>query len=461
MAVHPSWADIEEAVVSDPPSPDQAGPSNYDSYTNGSRASFPHHQSNGRRKANRTASGRIRNSWKTNDWDVTDLGQERLDDYIQVVKCDQCSKTVLARYADYHKRNCDLAKAIQEGRASPGVLEPDPRKRKRRLSDVSETPSQADGGNGAYASASSVSPQKKLTKKAARALEVEERRKQRLEKKARKEREAAESKGRRRKGQPLDVNRQCGVINDNGLPCMRSLTCKTHSMGAKRSVPGRSKSYDELLLEWQKANNPAFLAKLEKKEEERAKALEEKRLKKLEKKKKKDAKRLAASGADGAGSANGTGAKGSAKGEGGGRGSGHARGGLGGLNGELGAQGEGIDGSATDLYALGMDDREVESELQTLLAALRNHTRDERLITVPLVPRRTYHGLYTAEARRMSRLRQAFAGGSGGSSGLGRPTSSLNGSATTGLDTGSNGAFRHPPVVAGGGWGSGIFASHA
>lgn len=65
---------------------------------------------------------------------------------------------------------------------------------------VSDTPSQADGGN-AYASSVSVSPHKKLTKKAAKALEVEERRRQRLEKKARKEREAAENKGRRKKGE--------------------------------------------------------------------------------------------------------------------------------------------------------------------------------------------------------------------------------------------------------------------
>ncbi|KIY49373.1 SCA7-domain-containing protein, partial [Fistulina hepatica ATCC 64428] len=46
----------------------------------------------------------------------------------------------------------------------------------------------------------------------------------------------------------LDVN--CGVINDKGLPCSRSLTCKSHSMGAKRSLPGRSRPYDELLLDW-------------------------------------------------------------------------------------------------------------------------------------------------------------------------------------------------------------------
>lgn len=52
----------------------------------------------------------------------------------------------------------------------------------------------------------------------------------------------------------VDVDKQCGVINDKGYPCPRSLTCKTHNMSAKRAVPGRSRAYDILLFEWQKAN---------------------------------------------------------------------------------------------------------------------------------------------------------------------------------------------------------------
>jgi hypothetical protein len=48
------------------------------------------------------------------------------------------------------------------------------------------------------------------------------------------------------------------VINDKGLPCSRSLTCKTHTVGAKRAVEGRSRLYDSLYLEWQRANNPNF-----------------------------------------------------------------------------------------------------------------------------------------------------------------------------------------------------------
>lgn len=55
-------------------------------------------------------------------------------------------------------------------------------------------------------------------------------------------------------------------------------------MGAKRSVQGRSKGYDELLLEWNRANNPNFVepvkreSKAEKKERKEREKAEKKRL---------------------------------------------------------------------------------------------------------------------------------------------------------------------------------------
>lgn len=53
---------------------------------------------------------------------------------------------------------------------------------------------------------------------------------------------------------PVDVEKQCGVLLPNGGYCARSLTCKSHSMGAKRAVPGRSLPYDILLAQYQKKN---------------------------------------------------------------------------------------------------------------------------------------------------------------------------------------------------------------
>ena len=53
---------------------------------------------------------------------------------------------------------------------------------------------------------------------------------------------------------PVDVERHCGVLLPNGQPCARSLTCKSHSMGAKRAVAGRSMPYNMLLAAYQKKN---------------------------------------------------------------------------------------------------------------------------------------------------------------------------------------------------------------
>ena len=72
-------------------------------------------------------------------------------------------------------------------------------------------------------------------------------------KKTKKELEAAKPKAAKPKG-PVDVEKQCGVLLPNGQMCARSLTCKSHAMGAKRAVPGRSQRYDTLLAAYQKKN---------------------------------------------------------------------------------------------------------------------------------------------------------------------------------------------------------------
>lgn len=70
---------------------------------------------------------------------------------------------------------------------------------------------------------------------------------------------------------PVDVEKQCGVELPQGGQCARSLTCKSHSMGAKRAVPGRSAPYDKLLMEYQRKNQ----AKLQKAQFDAAKPVEE------------------------------------------------------------------------------------------------------------------------------------------------------------------------------------------
>jgi SCA7, zinc-binding domain len=52
----------------------------------------------------------------------------------------------------------------------------------------------------------------------------------------------------------INVEKQCGVVLPTGRQCTRSLTCKSHSVAAKRAVPGRSLPYDMLLAQYRKEN---------------------------------------------------------------------------------------------------------------------------------------------------------------------------------------------------------------
>ncbi|KZV92366.1 SCA7-domain-containing protein [Exidia glandulosa HHB12029] len=100
---------------------------------------------------------------------------------------------------------------------------------------------------------------------------------------------------------PVNLDTQCGVINDKGLPCSRALKCKTHSMGAKRAVLGRSKAYDELLLDFQRANDPNFVEPVKRETKAEKKAARDKE--------REEKKRLAAEAKAAAGAAGNTPAK--------------------------------------------------------------------------------------------------------------------------------------------------------
>lgn len=56
---------------------------------------------------------------------------------------------------------------------------------------------------------------------------------------------------------PVDIEKQCGVIHREDVACARALTCKSHSMGSKRAVPGRSMPFDMLLADFQRKNEEA------------------------------------------------------------------------------------------------------------------------------------------------------------------------------------------------------------
>jgi len=62
----------------------------------------------------------------------------------------------------------------------------------------------------------------------------------------------------------LDLDRHCGVWCDYfNKYCVRSLTCKVHSVSLRRAVTGRSKSFDTLLLEHRKAKESSRVSQEE------------------------------------------------------------------------------------------------------------------------------------------------------------------------------------------------------
>ncbi|XP_014471436.1 PREDICTED: ataxin-7-like isoform X2 [Dinoponera quadriceps] len=59
------------------------------------------------------------------------------------------------------------------------------------------------------------------------------------------------------KDREYDPDRHCGVWNEEtGKPCTRSLTCKAHTVSLRRTVVGRSKTFDKLLAEHRAAKEP-------------------------------------------------------------------------------------------------------------------------------------------------------------------------------------------------------------
>ncbi|KAG8703667.1 hypothetical protein FRC08_002701 [Ceratobasidium sp. 394] len=167
-----------------------------------------------------------------------------LQPFSGVIKCPDCSKPLLASALTAHAVNCAEIRAGGDKKAkSDGTADGKKRKADAGADDANE-------------------PKKKKSKK-----------------------EAAKSgKGARIKG-PLNLDKHCGVINKNGMPCARNITCKVHGMNAKRAVQGRTKDYDVLFVEHKRATDPNYVepVKRETKAEKKAKKDREKELKKAEK----------------------------------------------------------------------------------------------------------------------------------------------------------------------------------
>lgn len=176
-----------------------------------------------------------------------------LHDKPDIIQCKLCKKPVLRHAATAHVKDCLKKKQEKAQKKKEAKEAKDAALRKERNGGVSPDPSvDEDAGK-----RGSVSARKTAVdgdgggKKAGKKRKADDDGKAPSAKK--KKKEEVKAKSGKPKG-PVDVEKQCGVLLPDGKQCARSLTCKSHSMGAKRAVPGRSLPYDMLLAQYQKKN---------------------------------------------------------------------------------------------------------------------------------------------------------------------------------------------------------------
>lgn len=155
------------------------------------------------------------------------------------VLCKHCKKSILEDASEAHVAGC-LKQKQEKARKKKEAREAAQRAKERaeRGDDEDDEDEDVKDGKG------------RKVNGAKRKLEGEDDKDGNKKKKNKKD----DSKPKAKPKGPVDVERQCGVTLPNGQQCARSLTCKSHSMGAKRAVPGRSLPYDMLLAAYQKKN---------------------------------------------------------------------------------------------------------------------------------------------------------------------------------------------------------------
>jgi SAGA-associated factor 73 len=163
-----------------------------------------------------------------------------------LIQCKHCRKPVYKPAAPEHIRDCLKKKQEKALKKKEAKEAKEAAQRKERNGGISPEPSvDADGKKSIVKLDGGMDGAKKTSKK----------RKAEGDTATKKKRKKDEPKKTGRQKGPVDVEKQCGVLMPNGQMCARSLTCKTHAMGLKRAVPGRSMRYDILLAQYQKKNH--------------------------------------------------------------------------------------------------------------------------------------------------------------------------------------------------------------
>jgi SAGA-associated factor 73 len=183
-----------------------------------------------------------------------------LEDSPDLQQCKHCRKSVLKTAAKAHIAGClklkkEKAQRKKEAREARERAKEAAREEEQRKADEENGEGKDDDSDGEDGADKKGKAAKKAASKKPEGAGKKRKADGDFEKgpKSKKKKDEPKAKAPKTKG-PVDVERQCGVILPNGQPCARSLTCKSHSMGAKRAVAGRSLPYDMLLAAYQKKN---------------------------------------------------------------------------------------------------------------------------------------------------------------------------------------------------------------
>lgn len=169
-----------------------------------------------------------------------------------MLHCKHCKNPVYRVSSSFHVQDCLRKKQEKIQRKKEAKEAKDAALRKERNGGISPDPPGENGSKfqgsarKSAVDADGLGGNKKASKK--RKAEDDGKGPNKKKKKDEPKIKTAKPKG------PVDVEKQCGVILSNGAMCARSLTCKSHSMGAKRAVLGRSMNYDILLAQYQRKN---------------------------------------------------------------------------------------------------------------------------------------------------------------------------------------------------------------
>lgn len=166
----------------------------------------------------------------------------------QILKCNHCKRAVSKHIMPRHIEGCLNKKQEKQRKKKEAKDARDAAARKERAGDSDEEDEEGAKKTASKSGGLTASKKRKAADEGDESVP-----------KKKKKKDEPKTKAPRPKA-PVDVEKQCGVELPQGGQCARSLTCKSHSMGAKRAVPGRSAPYDKLLLDYQRKNQ----AKLQK-----------------------------------------------------------------------------------------------------------------------------------------------------------------------------------------------------